>query len=699
MIMRIFSTYWGITVATVGVLSLLGCDSLTIDQGTVNTDEPAAFKCDTDDDCLSSYKCLPAVGESYSVCTSLGSGLSCEQYNLDGDLYLAEDPVPPDGCFGLRGDCDDTDPNTYPGAAELCDGKDNNCDGQIDEGLESVLCARQLGVCAGATTSCVEAELLSCEDPGNDGKSIYARHAEDNGQEYSQVELCDGVDNNCDGVIDEGCCTIDEPLSSSANSNCNCVEDQAFACGKDTGTCTRGVKFCATGDQPAADLACLETVPESTLRPCDPATDTHRVDGNGNLEYCVLEDVGVMEDFHDDCKFSDDPGCERATWRVLADPSTLDSCSADSDCSGEREVCAFDGVCRKENVTPVAEICNGLDDSCNGSVDDHYGSASQAVCGKCPYNMVRGEVKKGSFSEEVCVDIYEAARPDATDSDAGSDETYAVSHGGVMPWTGVNATEAQDACAATELRELVGGLESSSRRTRVVPPKSLCEPAAWEQLCGAQKKEGVSVRDYPYGDTYASGSCNDNNAGGSVLPTGSLQDCVASETLDFFNLSCTSTDNCESVAPFDMIGNVLEWTSLNPRSPLVVNTVLVGGSVHESPAMTCNDAINRGYKTTPSRPQSRWQSLVNTDFGKAKCTTDAECGAGNKCQTVDNSGGLTKRCVIPCATDADCGARGECAEFPVGDGGMLCQIPHSLTGDYEGYDDVGFRCCAGPLSN
>ena len=36
-------------------------------------------------------------------------------------------------------DCDDNDAASYPGAAEICDGKDNNCDGQIDEGVQSLI--------------------------------------------------------------------------------------------------------------------------------------------------------------------------------------------------------------------------------------------------------------------------------------------------------------------------------------------------------------------------------------------------------------------------------------------------------------------------------------------------------------------------------------------------------------------------------
>src|SRR5262249_21160879 len=50
-----------------------------------------------------------------------------------------------------QGDCNDNDPTVHPGAAEVCDGKDNNCNGTIDEGLESV---------------------VQCEDKDGDGHGI-----------------------------------------------------------------------------------------------------------------------------------------------------------------------------------------------------------------------------------------------------------------------------------------------------------------------------------------------------------------------------------------------------------------------------------------------------------------------------------------------------------------------------------------------
>jgi hypothetical protein len=87
---------------------------------------------------------------------------------------------------------------------EVCDGKDNDCDGVIDDHLESSdlpLCDKQLGVCAGSRWACVQGLLQPCDD------AWYASYSAD----YEPTETrCDGKDNDCNGQTDElASCAID----------------------------------------------------------------------------------------------------------------------------------------------------------------------------------------------------------------------------------------------------------------------------------------------------------------------------------------------------------------------------------------------------------------------------------------------------------------------------------------------------------
>ena len=94
---------------------------------------------------------------------------------------------------------------------EVCDGIDNDCDGDIDEDDNDFIlpsCQLTEGVCAGLFTACESGQAVECSE------DQFERHATSNGTRFQIAEtFCDGADNDCNGQIDEGCCEADEALN------------------------------------------------------------------------------------------------------------------------------------------------------------------------------------------------------------------------------------------------------------------------------------------------------------------------------------------------------------------------------------------------------------------------------------------------------------------------------------------------------
>ena len=108
--------------------------------------------------------------------------------DADGDGHPADE------------DCDDTDEDVHPGAFELCNGVDDDCDGSVDEDVALTFYEDADGDGYGDINAAIEA----CEQPADtvtDGTDC----ADDNPDNFPGAdEYCDGADNDCDGDTDEG---------------------------------------------------------------------------------------------------------------------------------------------------------------------------------------------------------------------------------------------------------------------------------------------------------------------------------------------------------------------------------------------------------------------------------------------------------------------------------------------------------------
>ncbi|MBI5390564.1 hypothetical protein HZB02_03685 [Candidatus Woesearchaeota archaeon] len=144
--------------------------------------------------------------------------------------------------------------------AEICDGKDNDCNGFVDDNLIAPLCPKQTGLCKGAVMRCGGSfGWLPCST------LTY-------GRDYQDVETsCDGIDNNCDGTLDEGC---KKPIA-------GCIPSpEICGNGKDE-DCDGFDRPCPQGEQPSAnpdfDYDGLTNAQEASL-----GTNPYAADSDGD---------------------------------------------------------------------------------------------------------------------------------------------------------------------------------------------------------------------------------------------------------------------------------------------------------------------------------------------------------------------------------------------------------------------------------
>jgi len=132
--------------------------------------------------------------------------------DADGDGFGVTDSAAPFcsnpgvGFASVGGDCNDNDDQIFPGATEICDGIDNNCNNQIDEGLPTVTYFVDNDGDGYGTGNGVQL----CSDPGEGFASVDGDCDDDNDQIYpgAQEIIGNGIDENCDGV--DGYLSINE---------------------------------------------------------------------------------------------------------------------------------------------------------------------------------------------------------------------------------------------------------------------------------------------------------------------------------------------------------------------------------------------------------------------------------------------------------------------------------------------------------
>lgn len=241
----------------------------------------------------------------------------------------------PAGTVSIPGDCDDSKAGVHPGAEETCDNVDQDCDGKTDEDASDA--------------------VLMYEDRDHDGygygtgfyvcevepdTSYQGGDCRDNDQEVhpGAEELCNGKDDNCDGTIDEGYEASDTYYPDS--------DQDTF------GSTTGGIEACQAPEGYVTDHSdCNDAVAS-----INPAAS----------EVCNFED--------EDCDGTADDGLSTTTYYPDGDgdghgtsAGAVQACKAPTGYASSSDDCN-DGA---SSAYPGAiEICNGIDDDCDTTVDE-----------------------------------------------------------------------------------------------------------------------------------------------------------------------------------------------------------------------------------------------------------------------------------------------------------------------------------------
>ncbi len=205
-------------------------------------------------------------------------------------------------------------PNYEDVSETTCDGKDNDCDGLTDESFVYGSAKLAVGAPCDGIGAC-GAGVVVC---AANAKGVACSTDPDGGQSQATTEVCDDLDNDCDGQVDEGC-----------------DDDGDGHCDKDmTVVGTPSVCKVAGPDCNDANKAVYPKAPE------------------------------LCNDVDDDCDGVTDNGCDKDGDGV---------CDAQAVVVGQPKVCAKGkGDCddSDKTVSPVAdELCNGVDDDCDGKTD------------------------------------------------------------------------------------------------------------------------------------------------------------------------------------------------------------------------------------------------------------------------------------------------------------------------------------------
>jgi hypothetical protein len=456
--------------------------------------------CGAGDSCPAGFEC-EAVAGGAPRCEPLSDSCSC----LDGDAGKARQcskQNPSGTCFGQQ----TCDPNQGWSAcsapvpsAEVCDGADNNCNGQLDDGLlQGQACQNTVagvGSCPGVEL-CLGAGGFVCQGP------------------QPTLETCDFKDEDCDGATDESFKVGGAFITTAHCGTCgnDCSGKIANGVGKCGGTAAQPtcvVASCDTGYVKVNEFQCA-LPPDVACQPC--GSDAECFGGS-----CLP--VDGQQVCLSSCEQSDCPTgyvCDEVGGQDRCVPVTS-SCSCNAEADGKKRTCTSEngfGACfglqtcvatvgwgSCSAATPAAEDCNGADDDCDGFLDEALpvGEAcSNSVTGVGSCDGVRTCFGSQGWKCQGQVPAAESCDFLDNDCDGTTDETFktadaytAFAHCGTcntscavgFPNAATTACDASGAIPQCVVTECLPGFAKINKFQCIPDVANICQPCADDANC------------------------------------------------------------------------------------------------------------------------------------------------------------------------------------------------------------------------